>query len=99
MTNLDKIATHPLQTSAWAEFRRKWGNEILETKYGILTIHKLPFTDYKVGTFEKGPMPTKEMVKDLKNLGEKEKLIFIKMEPNYAIKKDNISCADERKVS
>ena len=41
INNLDKIATHPLQTSAWAEFRRAWGNEILETKYGIITTHKI----------------------------------------------------------
>jgi lipid II:glycine glycyltransferase (peptidoglycan interpeptide bridge formation enzyme) len=82
MTNLDKIAIHPLQTSAWAEFRRKWGNEVLETKYGILTFHKLPFTDYKIAMFEKGPVPTKPMLDDLKMIGKDNKLIFIKLEPN-----------------
>ncbi len=98
MTNLNQIAEHPLQTSHWAEFRRKWGNEVVETKYGILTLHKIPFTNYKIGMFIKGPMPTVEMVKDLKDLGKKESLIFIKLEPNYAIKKDNMACADEKKV-
>jgi len=98
MTNLDKIATHPLQTSAWAEFRRKWGNEVVETKYGILTLHKLPFINYKIGMFIKGSMPTKEMIKDLIDLGKKENLIFIKLEPNYAVRKDNMACADEKKV-
>lgn len=82
MTNLDKIATHPLQTTAWAEFRKKWGNEILETKYGILTLHKLPFTGYKIGIFEKGPSPTKEMIINLKKIGKENNLIFIKLEPN-----------------
>jgi hypothetical protein len=62
MTNLDQIATHPLQTSAWAEFSHVWGNEILETKYGIITSHKLPLISYKIGIFEKGPAPTKEML-------------------------------------
>lgn len=80
--NLDKIATHPLQTSAWAEFRSKWGNEITETKYGILTLHKLPFGNYKIGMFIKGPTPTKEMLKDLKKLGKEKNLVFIKLEPN-----------------
>src|SRR5450759_4841410 len=82
INNLDKIATHPLQTSAWAEFRKAWGNEILETKYGILTLHKLPFTNYKIAMFEKGPTPTKEMLSDLKKIGHENNLIFIKLEPN-----------------
>ena len=81
-TNLDKIATHPLQTSYWAEFRKKWGNEILETKYGILTLHKLPFGNYKIGIFEKGPTPTEEMLIDLKTIGKQNNLVFIKLEPN-----------------
>jgi lipid II:glycine glycyltransferase (peptidoglycan interpeptide bridge formation enzyme) len=82
MTNLDEIAIHPLQTSAWAGFRNKWGNEILETKYGILTLHKLPFVDYKIAIFEKGPVPTKEMLSDLKKVGKENNLVFIKLEPN-----------------
>lgn len=83
MTNyLDKIASHPLQTRAWAEFRSKWGNEILETKYGILTLHKLPFTSFKIGMFIKGPAPTKQMLSELKKIGQEKNLIFIKLEPN-----------------
>ena len=81
-TNLDKIAMHPLQTSAWAEFRRQWGNEVLETKYGIITTHKLPLTSYKIGIFEKGTAPTKEILRDLIKLGKENSLVFIKLEPN-----------------
>jgi lipid II:glycine glycyltransferase (peptidoglycan interpeptide bridge formation enzyme) len=79
---LDKIATHPLQTSAWAEFRREWGNEVLETKYGILTLHKLPFTNYKIGMFIKGITPTKEILSELKKIGSEKNIVFIKLEPN-----------------
>ncbi len=79
---LDRTAIHPLQTSSWAEFRRAWGNEVLETKYGILTLHKLPFSNYKVAIFEKGPTPTKEMLVELKKIGKENNLIFIKLEPN-----------------
>jgi len=82
MNNLDKIATHPLQTSAWAEFRREWGNEVLETKYGILTLHKLPFTNYKIGMFIKGITPTKEILSELKKIGSEKNIVFIKLEPN-----------------
>ncbi len=80
--NLNKIATHPLQTSYWAEFRRKWGNEVLETEFGILTLHKIPYTKYKIGMFIKGPSPTKSMLEKLRDIGKKNNLIFIKMEPN-----------------
>jgi lipid II:glycine glycyltransferase (peptidoglycan interpeptide bridge formation enzyme) len=92
MDNLDKISTHPLQTSVWAEFRRKWGNEVLETKYGILTLHKLftlpklgeggPFIPNKIGMFIKGVRPTEEILDSLKKLGSEKKLVFIKLEPN-----------------
>jgi lipid II:glycine glycyltransferase (peptidoglycan interpeptide bridge formation enzyme) len=82
MTNLDKIATHPLQTSYWEAFRKAWGNEVLETKYGILTLHKLPFVNYKIAMFEKGPVPTKEMLGGLKKIGKENNLVFIKLEPN-----------------
>ena len=80
--NLDKIATHPLQTSAWADFRGKWGNEVLETKYGIITTHKIPLTSYKVGIYEKGLVPTKKMLEHLKRLGKEKGIVFIKLEPN-----------------
>jgi lipid II:glycine glycyltransferase (peptidoglycan interpeptide bridge formation enzyme) len=98
MDNLNQIATHPLQTRAWGEFRRQWGNEVLETKFGILTLHPIPFTPYKIGMFIKGPMPTKEQLLELRTLGKEKNLIFIKLEPNYVVKKGGISCADEKKV-
>jgi lipid II:glycine glycyltransferase (peptidoglycan interpeptide bridge formation enzyme) len=82
MNNLDKIATHPLQTSFWEEFRREWGNEVLETEYGILTLHKIPHTRFKIAMFEKGRAPTKSMLSDLKKIGRENNLIFIKLEPN-----------------
>lgn len=80
--NLDKIATHPLQTSAWAEFRKAWGNEIIETEFGLITVHCLPFTDYKIGIFEKGPEPSQKMLNELRLIGRKNHLVFIKLEPN-----------------
>jgi len=82
MNNLDKLAEHPLQTSAWAEFRRSWGNEILETKWGILTVHSLPFTSYRIAIFEKGPTPTKEMLVGLKKIASENNIVFIKLESN-----------------
>ena len=79
---INKIATHPIQTSYWGEFRSEWGNEILYTKYGLLTLHKLPFGNYKVGMFIKCPAPTQKMLDELKSVAQKNNLIFIKLEPN-----------------
>lgn len=79
--------THPLQTRQWGEFRREWGNEILTTKFGIITSHKIPLTSYKIGVFEKGPKPRSTQLLELRALGRKNKLIFIKLEPN--VEKDD----------
>ncbi len=81
---LNKIATHPLQTSHWGKFREVWGNEVLDTKHGLITLHKIPLTKYKVGMFIKGPKPTVTMLNDLKKIAKENDLIFIKLEPNFA---------------
>lgn len=80
--DFEKVSTHPLQTKAWADFRKAWGNEVLETKYGILTIHHLPFTSWKIGMFIRGPKPSAQMLTDLKQIALKNNLIFIKLEPD-----------------
>lgn len=74
--------THPLQTKEWANFREEWGNEILSTKFGIITSHKIPLTSYKIGIFEKGPTPTSRMLHALRFMGKQNNWIFIKLEPN-----------------
>lgn len=78
----DLTSTHPLQTSAWMNFRKAWGNEILETRWGLLTVHRLPLTAYKIAIFEKGPAPTRNQLLELKKLAKQNNLIFIKLEPN-----------------
>ena len=83
MTNrLDTIAKHPLQTTYWEEFRKAWGNEILETQWGILTLHRIPLTAYNLAIFEKGPVPTERMLNGLKKIAKKHNIVFIKLEPN-----------------
>lgn len=83
--DFNKLATHPLQTSYWGEFRENWGNEVLYTKYGLITIHRIPFTNYKLGMFIRGPVPTAKMLKDLRKIGKENNLIFIKLEPNVFV--------------
>lgn len=80
--DLNKIAAHPLQSSYWADFRKAWGNEIVITKYGLITLSKIPLINLKIGIFEKGPKPDARMVADLTEIAKKNNCIFIKLEPN-----------------
>src|SRR3989344_7274579 len=97
-SEFNKKAGHPLQSWEWGEFREKAGNEVVRFSFGQVTLHKIPGTKYKVGAFIKGSMPTQEMIDELKDFAKRENLIFIKLEPNYVIKKGDITCADEEKV-
>lgn len=102
MTNkINEIATHPLQTTYWEDFRREWGNEVLETPWGILTLHKLPFTNYKLAIFEKGPAPTSEMLIGLKTVAKNNNIIFIKLEPNvgWELPINNLQLTNKSKLT
>lgn len=81
---LNKIADHPLQSWEWGEFRKRAGNELVRFPFGQITLHKIPFTPFKVAAFEKGPAPTSKMLEELKKLTREQNLVFIKLEPNSA---------------
>ncbi|MBI2066113.1 peptidoglycan bridge formation glycyltransferase FemA/FemB family protein [Candidatus Woesebacteria bacterium] len=78
----NKTASHPLQSWEWGEFRKRAGNELVRFPFGQITLHKIPFTPFKVAAFEKGPAPTSRMLEELKKLAREENLVFIKLEPN-----------------
>lgn len=89
----DRLAGHPLQSWAWGEFRQKTGLKVIrlgafdQNKIVAgyqLTIHPLPLIDRTVLYFPKGPAPDKTMMESLKEVGRKEKAIFIKIEPQIA---------------
>ena len=95
-TEIDTVATHPIQSWIWGEFRNAWGNEVVRFNFGQITLHKIPFLNYKIGIFEKGPVPTKEMLQELQAYGRKNNLIFIKLEPNFV--KDSYDIARFEKL-
>lgn len=89
----NKTATHPVQSWEWGEFRKKTGNRVIRlglfSGKGLiegyqLTIHRIPYTNFKLGVFLKGPKPSKEMLGGLREFAQKEHLIFIRIEPNVA---------------
>ena len=87
----NKLATHPLQSYEWGEFRKKTGVRVVRkgffeknklTQTLQLTIHKIPHTNYNIGYFPKGVLPTQEVIEELQKIGKEYNCIFIQLEPN-----------------
>lgn len=89
------VVSHPLQSFEWGEFRKKSGirvirkgvvkNDTLVDGFQV-TIHPIPHTKWSIGYFPKGPIPTAEIMDELKKIGKENNCIFIQIEPN--IKKE-----------
>lgn len=87
-------AVHPLGSWEWGQFRAATGVKVkrlglfedktLKESYQI-TFHQVPKTSFTVGYFPKGPRLYQQMLEALRDLGEKEKAIFIKIEPNVEL--------------
>lgn len=87
----NQAVSHPLQSWEWGEFREKMGiktirlgvfdGQQLKSGYQV-TIHPLPRLPFTVLYFPKGPAPNRVMLAALKKLGQQEKAILIKLEPN-----------------
>lgn len=98
--DFNKLATHPLQSFEWGEFRKKTGIKVIRkgfwenkklTQAFQLTIHKIPKTPFNIGYLPKGALPTKELIGQLEKIGKEEKCVFIQLEPNAIKNKDEIN--------
>ncbi len=87
----NKLATHPLQSFEWGEFREHTGIRVvrrgLEQNDKLiqafqLTIHNIPRTPWTIGYLPKGTLPTKELLEELQRVGKENNCIFIQLEPN-----------------
>jgi len=78
----NEFTLHPLQSSEWGEFRQKTGIKVIKINDMQMTIHQIPHTPWTIGYIPKGPLPTVNMISELKRIGRKEKCIFIQLEPN-----------------
>jgi len=72
---------HPLQSKDWEQARKKMGVAALHLEDYLVTFHKIPFTDYKIGYLPRSAMPSKKVLNELYEYGKKNKVIFIKIEP------------------
>ncbi len=95
-TEFDALAPHPLQSFAWGEVRKATGlrvvrfGEYVEDKLAAvhqMTVHKLPKLSYYIGYMPRSTMPSMELLDFLHTWGKKEKIIFIKFEPDVPAEK------------
>jgi len=77
MTNI-----HPLQSELWGEFREKTGVKVVRKNDLQVTIHPIPYTNFKIGYFPKGSKINQKMLNDLLEIGKTNNCIFIQIEPN-----------------
>lgn len=95
--NYNRLVTHPLQSYEWGEFREKTGIKVLrigfyeDTKLVdgfTLTLHPIPHTKFNIGYLPKGIVPTKNLLKVLREIGRENNCIAIQLEPNAPFSKE-----------
>ncbi|MBI3577490.1 peptidoglycan bridge formation glycyltransferase FemA/FemB family protein [Candidatus Gottesmanbacteria bacterium] len=79
---MNPTINHPLQSPAWGQFRKAMGIDVLQTHGWQLTFHKIPHTPWTIGYFPRGPLPRKDMIDKLIEIGKQKNAIFIQLEPN-----------------
>ncbi len=86
----NKLASHVIQSWEWGEFRKSTGLDLVRighysgnklVKAYQLTFHDVPLFKKRIGYFPKGPMPDRDMIRALGDLGKRKGAAFIKIEP------------------
>jgi lipid II:glycine glycyltransferase (peptidoglycan interpeptide bridge formation enzyme) len=89
----DSVIIHPVQTWAWGEFQKSQGHKIFRfevfkddkiTSAYTVSFHQVPKTKYSIGTILRGPEVDEEMLKNIKDIAQKQNAIFVKFEPDVA---------------
>ncbi len=86
-----KVVNHPVQTWEWGNFQESQGHTVY--RLGVfnqkklvdaytLSFHKIPKTNFSIGTILRGPKIDKDMLANVKKIAEKENAIFVKYEPD-----------------
>lgn len=91
LKQFNKVVLHPLQSYEWGEFRERTGVKVIRRgQYDkdklvggfTMTVHRIPHLPYNVGYVPKSNLPDKRMIEELKEIGKKERCLFIQLEPN-----------------
>ncbi len=91
-TEYNKLAHHPLQTWEWGAARKETGVEILRLSDGknvfTLTLHSLVYK-YKIGYLPRSVIPSKTVLSFFSDYCKKNKIIFVKIEPDVEKSSNN----------
>jgi lipid II:glycine glycyltransferase (peptidoglycan interpeptide bridge formation enzyme) len=89
----NQAVNHPLQSWEWGEFRKLTGLKVERVGFydngrlqkGMeVTFHPIPILGKTAGYVPKSFMPDEEQLSALRQLGENNNALFIKLEPNVA---------------
>ncbi len=90
----NKTVGHIIQSWQWGEFRKSAGLDLVRLGHFEgnklisayqLTFHPVPFFKKNIGYLPKGPLPDRDMVRALVDLGKKKNAAYIKIEPNVIV--------------
>jgi lipid II:glycine glycyltransferase (peptidoglycan interpeptide bridge formation enzyme) len=87
----NRMVKHPVQTWEWGDFQIGEGHQVyrlgvfdnnkMVSAYSV-SFHKIPHTNYSIGTMLRGPNIDDEMIKNVRKIAVDEKAIFVKFEPD-----------------
>lgn len=92
----DQIVSHPVQSWAWGEFKEKTGMKPVRLGFFNgsrmvdacqVLFRPIPKTPWVVGHSLRGRLPSQELVDALRDLAHEENAIFIKLEPDYVVRR------------
>lgn len=92
----NKLATHPLQSWEWGDARKKMGIEVVRFGEYVnkqisnkqmrnvyqMTLHKIPYTKYKIGYLPRSKFPSKAVLDFITDYSRNNNIVFVKIEPN-----------------
>lgn len=87
----NSVVKHPVQTWEWGDFQISQGHKVyrlgvfennkIVSSYSI-SFHKIPKTNFSIGTILRGPLIDEEMLNNVKKIAQEENTVFIKFEPD-----------------
>lgn len=86
----NSVVNHPLQSWEWGQARKSTGIKILRvgkfigeklSKAYLITIHRIPFTNFNIGYIPRSDLPSKDLIAFLKKISKEFNIIFVKIEP------------------
>ena len=95
----NQLIKHPVQTWEWGDFQEQQGHKVYRlasfikdkmTSAFTLSFHKIPKTNFSIGTILRGPKVNETILKAIKKIALKENAVFVKFEPDLSKTESNM---------